>query len=110
MKRMLSAKARALRSRKPGSRLGAGLTGLFSLATFALVNTLLLLASVSERARVMFFFTPASPGMERFFPAFAEVPGDGPVQEEFVRLGSEAGMEVVGPPLAQSHPAPSVRG
>ena len=63
----------------------------------------------SEPARVMFFFTPASPGMERFFSAFAEVPGDGPVQEEFTRLGSEAGMEVVGPPLAQSHPALSVR-
>jgi len=50
------------------------------------------------------------PGMERFFSAFAEVPEDGPVQEEFARLGSEAGMEVVGPPLAQSDPAPSVRG
>jgi quercetin dioxygenase-like cupin family protein len=64
----------------------------------------------SEPARVMFFFTPASPGMERFFPAFAEVPADGPVQEEFARLGSEAGFEVVGPPLAQSHPASSARG
>lgn len=58
----------------------------------------------AEPARVMFFFTPASPGMERFFSAFAEVPKDGPVQEEFARLGSEAGMEVVGPPLAQAHP------
>lgn len=55
----------------------------------------------SEPARVMFCFTPASPGMERFFSAFAEVPENGPVQEEFARLGSEAGMEVVGPPLAQ---------
>jgi quercetin dioxygenase-like cupin family protein/ketosteroid isomerase-like protein len=52
-----------------------------------------------EPARVMFFFTPASPGMERFFRAFAEVPEGGPVQEEFARLGREAGMEVVGPPL-----------
>jgi quercetin dioxygenase-like cupin family protein/ketosteroid isomerase-like protein len=64
----------------------------------------------SEPARVMFFLTPASTGMERFFPAFAEVPEDGPVQEEFARLASEAGMEVVGPPLARFHPAPSVRG
>lgn len=64
----------------------------------------------SERARLMFFFTPASPGMERFFSALAEVPQDGRVQEEFARLGSEAGMDVVGPPLAQSHPARSVRG
>jgi quercetin dioxygenase-like cupin family protein/ketosteroid isomerase-like protein len=55
----------------------------------------------SEPARVMFFFTPASPGMERFFTAFAEVPEDGRVQEEFARLGREAGMDVVGPPLGQ---------
>ena len=53
----------------------------------------------SKRARVMFFFTPASPGLERFFSAFAKVPADGPVQEEFARLGREAGMDVVGPPL-----------
>jgi hypothetical protein len=56
----------------------------------------------SEPARVLFFFTPASPGMERFFSAFAEVPEDGPVQVEFARLGSQAGMEVVGPPLASA--------
>jgi quercetin dioxygenase-like cupin family protein len=54
----------------------------------------------SEPARVMFFFTPASPGMERFFLAFAQVPEDGPVQTEFARLGREAGMDLVGPPLA----------
>jgi quercetin dioxygenase-like cupin family protein len=54
----------------------------------------------SEPARVMFFFMPASSGMERFFLAFAQVPEHGPVQEEFARLGSEAGMELVGPPLA----------
>jgi quercetin dioxygenase-like cupin family protein len=54
----------------------------------------------SEPARVMFFFTPASTGMERFFPAFAATPQDGPVEKEFARLGREAGMEVVGPPLA----------
>ena len=54
----------------------------------------------SEPARVMFFFTPASSGMERFFLALAQVPAHGPVQEEFARLGSEAGMDVVGPPLA----------
>jgi quercetin dioxygenase-like cupin family protein/ketosteroid isomerase-like protein len=56
----------------------------------------------SEPARVMFFFTPASPGMERFFSALAEVPEDGPVQEEFARLGLEAGMDVVGPPLSSA--------
>ena len=54
----------------------------------------------SEPARVMFFFTPGSPGIERFFRAFAEVPADGRVQEEFARLGREAGIELVGPPLS----------
>jgi quercetin dioxygenase-like cupin family protein len=58
----------------------------------------------SEAGRVLFAFTPASSGMERFFPAFAEVPEGGPVEEEFARLGSKAGMDVVGPPLAQSDP------
>jgi quercetin dioxygenase-like cupin family protein len=58
----------------------------------------------SEPARLLIGFTPASPGMERFFLAFAEVPEGGPVQEEFARLGKEAGFDVVGPPLAQSDP------
>ena len=58
----------------------------------------------SEPARLMFFFTPASPGMEQFFRVLAEVPEDGPVREEFARLGKEAGFDVVGPPLAQSDP------
>jgi quercetin dioxygenase-like cupin family protein/ketosteroid isomerase-like protein len=54
----------------------------------------------TESARVMFLFTPASPGMERFFSAFAEVPENGEVMEAFARLGREAGMHVVGPPLS----------
>ena len=58
----------------------------------------------SEPARLLIVFTPASPGMERFFLAFSEVPEGGPVQEEFTRLGKEAGFDVVGPPLAQSDP------
>jgi quercetin dioxygenase-like cupin family protein len=58
----------------------------------------------SEPARLLIVFTPASPGMEQFFLAFAEVPEGGPVQEEFARLGREAGFDVVGPPLAQSDP------
>jgi quercetin dioxygenase-like cupin family protein len=56
------------------------------------------------RARLLFSFAPASPGMEEFFAALAEVPADGPWREEFARLGSKAGMEVVGPPLTQSDP------
>lgn len=56
----------------------------------------------SKPARLLVTFAPASPGMERFFFAFAELPDGAPFQEEFARLGSEAGMDVVGPPLAQS--------
>ena len=53
-------------------------------------------------ARILVLFTPA--GMEGFFDRFAELP-DGPVDgEAFGRLGREVGMEVVGPPLAVSHP------
>ena len=47
-------------------------------------------------------FTPA--GMERFFDRFALLP-DGPVDPDAFRsIGSEVGMEVLGPPLAQSNP------
>lgn len=53
----------------------------------------------SEPARLMFFLTPASPGIERFFSAFADVPADAQLQQEFNRLGPEAGMEIVGPPV-----------
>jgi quercetin dioxygenase-like cupin family protein len=56
----------------------------------------------AEHARLLITFVPASPGMERFFFEFAGLPEDAPFQEEFARLGSEAGMEVVGPPLAPS--------
>jgi quercetin dioxygenase-like cupin family protein len=51
-------------------------------------------------ARILVLFTPA--GMERFFDAFATQPA-GP--DAFVTAGREAGMQVVGPPLAVSDPA-----
>jgi quercetin dioxygenase-like cupin family protein len=51
-------------------------------------------------ARMFVLFTPA--GMERFFDGFAALDAAGP--EAFARVGAEAGMDVVGPPLAQSHP------
>jgi quercetin dioxygenase-like cupin family protein len=54
-----------------------------------------------DRARMLIHFTPS--GMERFFDAFARL--DAPSPEDFARLGAEAGMVVVGPPLARSHPA-----
>jgi hypothetical protein len=51
-------------------------------------------------ARILVMFTPA--GMERFFDGFAALSEPDP--EAFGRIGRPLGMEVVGPPLAQSDP------
>jgi quercetin dioxygenase-like cupin family protein len=52
--------------------------------------------------RMLVTFSPA--GMERFFERFAEiVPGSDPA-EAFKTAGADAGMSVLGPPLAISHP------
>ena len=53
-------------------------------------------------ARMLVLFTPA--GMERFFDAFASLPTSAVVGEAFASIGSEVAMDVVGPPLAHSHP------
>jgi quercetin dioxygenase-like cupin family protein len=55
-------------------------------------------------ARVLAIFTPAAAGMERFFERFADLPEDEMGLEAFRRLSREADTEVVGPPLAASHP------
>jgi quercetin dioxygenase-like cupin family protein len=53
-------------------------------------------------ARIVVLFTPS--GMERFFDRFAALP-DGPVDPgAFASIGAEVGMEVLGPPLAATHP------
>ena len=52
--------------------------------------------------RLLVIFTPAV--MEEFFERFGQVGDDASVPEAFRTLGSESGMNVVGPPLAQSHP------
>jgi len=55
-----------------------------------------------EPARILVLFTPS--GMEGFFDRFAQL--EGPIDPSvFGRLGSEAGMKVVGPPLALSDPS-----
>jgi hypothetical protein len=46
-------------------------------------------------------FTPS--GMERFFERFAALDSPGP--ETFLEAAAGTGMEVVGPPLAVSHPS-----
>jgi len=56
----------------------------------------------SEPARILVMFTPA--GMETFFDRFASLPIDEVGPAAFRELGEPAGMEVIGPPLAQSHP------
>ena len=58
----------------------------------------------SAAARVLFAFAPAAPGMERFFERAAEVPEGTTIAEAFAELASDAGMKVLGPPLAISNP------
>ena len=55
-----------------------------------------------RHARILFVFAPASPGMERFFERSAQLPEDTRMAEAFKTLASDAGMEVVGPPLERS--------
>jgi quercetin dioxygenase-like cupin family protein len=54
-----------------------------------------------DTARFLVVFTPAAPGMERFFDRSAQL-GDDERVEAFRRFASDAGMEVLGPPLAES--------
>jgi quercetin dioxygenase-like cupin family protein len=51
-------------------------------------------------ARILVHFTPS--GMERFFEGFAAF--ETPDPKGFAKAGAEVGMDVVGPPLAQSDP------
>jgi quercetin dioxygenase-like cupin family protein len=51
-----------------------------------------------EPARTLVIFTPA--GRERFFDDFASLATPDPVA--FARIGEPIGMNVIGPPLAQS--------
>ena len=51
-------------------------------------------------ARMLIHFTPS--GMERFFDGFAALETPGPAA--FETVGAEVGVDVVGPPLAQSDP------
>ena len=54
-----------------------------------------------EPARMLVLFAPA--GMEAFFDRFAAMDGP-PGMAAFARAAEGTGMDVVGPPLAQSHP------
>jgi quercetin dioxygenase-like cupin family protein len=56
----------------------------------------------AEPGRLLVILTPA--GLELFFERLADAPSGSSVAELFRTHGSEAGMEIVGPPLAESHP------
>jgi quercetin dioxygenase-like cupin family protein len=53
--------------------------------------------------RLLALFAPASAGMEQFFQQFAATT-TWPGAETFAELAPAAGMQVLGPPLAVSHP------
>jgi len=56
----------------------------------------------AQPARIIVIFTPS--GMERFFDRFAALPA-GPVDPDAFRsIGADVGMDVVGPPMAVTHP------
>jgi quercetin dioxygenase-like cupin family protein len=52
-----------------------------------------------DAARFLGLFAPAAAGMERFFERSAELADDARVADAFKKFASEAGMEVLGPPL-----------
>jgi quercetin dioxygenase-like cupin family protein len=54
--------------------------------------------------RFLVFFAPAALGMEQFFERSADLADDVRLAESFKQFASDAGMEVLGPPLAQSNP------
>ncbi len=58
--------------------------------------------SGDEPARLLVLFTPAAPGMERFFERAAELPDGTRAADAFNRFATDAGMEVLGPALAHS--------
>lgn len=59
--------------------------------------------SGATAGRLIALFTPASVGMEQFFRQFAAT-STASVADAFAELAPEAGMVVLGPPLAVSHP------
>ena len=53
-------------------------------------------------ARFLFGFTPGAPGMERFFERAAVLESANRGREAFRLYAADAGMEVLGPPLAEA--------
>jgi quercetin dioxygenase-like cupin family protein len=57
-----------------------------------------------DPALLLVVFTPATAGMERFFARAAELDDETRAADAFRRFAGDAGMEVLGPPLAQNSP------
>ncbi len=55
--------------------------------------------------RALALFTPAAPGMEQFFGRSADLADDARAADAFKKFANDAGVEVLGPPLAQSAPS-----
>jgi quercetin dioxygenase-like cupin family protein len=53
-----------------------------------------------SEARLLVVFAPAAPGMERFFERSSELADETRPSDAFKRFASDAGMTVLGPPLA----------
>jgi quercetin dioxygenase-like cupin family protein len=57
-----------------------------------------------ETVRFLVLFTPAAGGMEHFFERSATLGEDASAADAFGKFARDAGMEVLGPPLASSEP------
>jgi quercetin dioxygenase-like cupin family protein len=58
--------------------------------------------SGDRQARFLAGFTPASPGMERFFERAAELDDAERRPVAFAKFAGDAGMQVLGPPMADA--------
>jgi quercetin 2,3-dioxygenase len=57
-------------------------------------------SAANGTTRFLFGFAPAAPWMEEFFERADELPADTRGAEAFERLGADAGMQILGPPLS----------
>lgn len=55
-----------------------------------------------EEGRLLALFAPGSPGMESFFRAFSRLEAGADLGARFRSLATEAGMQVVGPPIGHA--------
>jgi hypothetical protein len=54
-----------------------------------------------DPARILVLFTPAAAGMEEFFERSAGLGDETRAADAFQRFAGDAGMEVLGPPMAR---------